>query len=271
MKGKLSFIIFLINFNFNFGLFAEVENSKNNFSHPLRIQPVAVYTKVRIDGVANENRDGESYSRDRAIRVEGEYKIRKTISISSSMGRTIYERSKADAIRENDRFNLGMHYAKEVSLSFGTIVIGGGIQLFNASTNKAPKRDTENPALYLVRPHISFGIKMGALEVQSELRFQTETNPALKEKFNEEFRRYFQGGLSISYGFTDSLRFFMETEYRQPYNKTVDTETKFWNAYPGISYRLGDKALISGSVLIPLAIEKYTQDRGVRLSLFYFF
>ncbi|MCE9501938.1 MAG: hypothetical protein K8R21_15770 [Leptospira sp.] len=269
MKDKLAFtLIILLSVP---AIYSDGNTTMSSFSHPLRIQPAAVYTKVRADAVADENRDGTSYSRDRAMRIEGEYKITGTISVNSSMGQTLFEKSKSEPIRENDRLNLGMRYAKEVPLPFGTIVFGGGLQLFNARSDKAPKRDTENPTLYLVRPQASFGLRMGSFEIQSELRFQGETNPSLHEKYNEEFRRYFQGGLSLSYGLSESFRVFMETEYRHPYNRKVDTETRFWNAYPGFSYRITQKTIISASVLVPIALEKYSQDRGIRLSVFYFF
>lgn len=244
-------------------------DEQSSFAIPLRVEPAAVYTKVRIDGQVSEKRDSNVYQREKVGYIEGEYKFLQNFSIKVGTTKSQWEKSGSKTLTQYDRLNVGLKYAREHQLSFGSFVWGGGVRWFDRQS-KAYARDGVAPELYLIRPNINLGLKIGAFEAIADFQFQSETNRAFKENSQEEFRRYYQAGLALSYGVTDNLRLFAETEYRKPYNPVVDVNTKFWNVYPGLSYQIYKGGYLAASAQIPVIPERQ-MDRGLRISYFHVF
>ncbi len=264
MKNKL-----IVGFGllaFTLGIYAD---EKSSFAVPLRVEPAAVYTKIRIDGQVSENRESNVYEREKQGNIEGELKFLQNFSVKVGTTKSQWEKSGSKTLTQLDRLYAGLKFAKEHQLSFGSIVWGGGVKWFDQQSKKYA-RDGQAPELYLIRPNLNFGLKLGAFEAIIDLQFQSETNRAFKENSKEEFRRYYQSGLALSYGLTENFRLFAETEYRRPYNQTVDVHTKFWNVYPGVSYQVYSGGFLSASLQIPVIPERQ-MDRGIRISYFHVF
>jgi hypothetical protein len=264
MKNKLIAVFGLL--ASTYGIFA---NEKSSFAVPLRVEPAAVYTKIRIDGQVSENRESNVYEREKQGNMEGELKFLQYFSVKVGTTKSQWEKSGSKTLTQLDRLNVGLKFAKEHQFSFGSIVWGGGVRWFDQQSKKYA-RDGEAPELYLVRPNLNFGLRLGAFEAIADLQFQSETNRAFKENSKEEFRRYYQTGLSLSYGLTENFRLFAETEYRKPYNQTVDVHTKFWNVYPGVSYQVYKGGFLSASLQFPI-IQERQMDKGIRISYFHIF
>lgn len=243
---------------------------ESKFEHPLRIEPASVYTKVRVDGSIAENHQLATYQKDKNLSFEGELKFLEYFSVKASGGKTWYQTTNTKPLNQWDRWNLGLKFAKESGSRNGRVVFGGGVRLFNRQVGEHPRADIA-PDLYLVRPHLSFGFGFGDFELILEGAFQTETNRRFKEGPKEEFKRHYQGGLSISQRISDSFRLFIETEYREPYDKKVDLNTRGWYWYPGISFTPYEKGRITASFQFPVSKEDYLYERGMRLSFFHFF
>ena len=264
MKNKVISVFGLL--AFTIGIYAD---DKSSFAIPLRVEPAAVYTKIRIDGQAAENREANVYEREKQGNIEGELKFLQYFSVKVGTTKSQWEKSGSKTLTQMDRLYAGLKFAKEHQLSFGSIVWGGGVKWFDQQSKKYA-RDGQAPELYLLRPNLNFGLKLGAFEAIVDLQFQTETNRAFKENPKEEFRRYYQSGLALSYGLTENFRIFAETEYRKPYNPTVDVHTKFWNVYPGVSYQIYNGGFLSASLQFPVIPERQ-MDRGMRISYFHIF
>jgi len=264
MKNKI-----LVSILFLFGIIRISAEEQSSFAIPLRVEPAAVYTKVRIDGQVSEKRDSNIYQREKVGYIEGEYKFLQYFSIKVGTTKSQWERSGSKTITQYDRLNVGLKFAREHQFSFGAFVWGGGVRWFDRQS-KQYARDGVAPELYLVRPNLNFGLKIGSFEAIVDLQFQSETNRAFKENSQEEFRRYYQAGLALSYGVTDKLRLFAETEYRKPYNPVVDVNTKFWNVYPGLGYQIYKGGYLAVSGQLPVIPERL-MDRGIRISYFHVF
>ncbi|TGL86630.1 hypothetical protein EHQ68_15115 [Leptospira congkakensis] len=251
-------------------LFSQPTNN-SGFAHPLQIEPVAVYTKLRgnltywdknFNGVKEINKN---------INVEGEYKFTETLSVISSIGRTEY--SQTDSAKEItwDRWNGGIKYGKIFDNGSSQFLIGGGLRIYDKKRN-AEFREKENPDFYLIRPNFGLGYKRGIFQIMSEFRFQTETNRHGKESSLEEFKRYYQVGIAPSFAIADSVRIFTELEYREPLDKIADKNLRYFNFYPGISMNTESLGTFSFSVLLGvLPKADNAMDRGIRFSYFYFF
>lgn len=264
MKSKI-LIAFSV-FAFTVGIYSD---EKSSFAIPLRVEPAAVYSKIRIDGQASENREANSYEREKQGYIEAELKFLQNFSVKVGSAKTQWEKTDSKTLTQQGRLNIGLKYASEHSTSFGAIVWGGGIRWFDKQS-KIFAREGEAPELYLIRPNANFGLRIGPFEAIADLQFQSETNRAFKENSKEEFRRYYQGGLALSFGLTDNFRLFAETEYRKPYSGSVDVHTKFWNVYPGFSYQVYHSGFVSASLQIPVIPERL-MDRGIRVSYYHIF
>jgi hypothetical protein len=264
MKDKVKYIFLFI---FIFSLFQlSAENSE--FGHPLRIEPAGIYNKVKVDGTYTEKKADKIFEKDRNLSVEGELIFLDRFSIKGGGGATKYNSTNANPILQNDRFNLGLKYANE---SGGKIrlVYGGGIRVYNKQIGEHPRFEVA-PDLYLVRPNLSLGVGIGIFEFQADLSMQSETNTKFREMENKDFRRFYQAGGLVSVNLGD-LRLLLESEYRIPYDKQIDSRSRFWNAYPGISYKIFDKSMVTLSGQIPINGEAGEQGRGFRFSFFQFF
>jgi hypothetical protein len=262
MKNK-----FLFCFLFLFALHLKSESSQ--FAIPQRLDPVGVYTKIRLDASAAENREKNVYEREKQGNIEGEVKFLNYFSFKLATQKTQWERSGSKTLTELDRLNVGLKFAMEHSLSFGALAWGGGVRWFDKQNSKYA-RDNVSPELYLLRTHFNLGLKIHSFEIIGNVQFQTESNRQFKEEANQEFRRNIQGSLALSYGFSEKFRGFLETEYRKPYNVEIDTKTKFWNVYPGISYQIYKGGFLGFSFQFPVTPDRL-YDRGVRLSFYHVF
>lgn len=241
------------------------------FAHPLQVEPVSVYTKVRGNAGYWDRDFNGTYEEIKNINIEGELKFWENFSVLTSMGRT--QVSLTDSPREItwDRANLGLKYAKTFDFGSSQFLIGGGLRVFDRKRNSV-FRERENPDYYLVRPNFGFGYKNGIFELLSEFRFQTETNKQARESNLEEFRRYYQIGIAPSIALGESFRVFTEFEYREPFDKVIDTNTRFFNFYPGFSYKTDSVGTFSVSLMAGILPKKEnSMDRGIRFSYFYFF
>ncbi len=259
-----------ISFLFIFPHFLYAQKSPN-FSHPLQIEPVSIYNKIRVDGSYFDKRTNVIYEQNRNITIEGEYNFWNHFSISSSLGRNNYILTDTETSNTYDRFNLGVKYGRIIDFGTSSLLLGAGIRLYDKKKGATPT-ERENPDFYLVRPNFGIGFRSGRFEILSEFRFQTETNKSFKEGSLEEFRRYYQFGMAPSFAINQSLRTFMEFEYREPYDRYVDTKTRFFNFYPGVSFATENFGTFSLSLQIGLLKrEENAIDRGIRFSYFYLF
>jgi hypothetical protein len=261
MKNRFCIILFF----FSFSIFSE----DSKFSVPLRVEPVGVYTKIRVDAGASENRERNVYEREKQAYLEGELKFLNYFSVKLGTTKTQWERSGSKTLTELDRVNLGLKFAMEHSVGGGTFAWGGGVRGFDRQSQKVA-RDSVAPEMYLIRPHFNIGYKYNAFEIILNGHVQSETNRRFKEGSDEEFRRHYQVGVSISYGLTENFRVFLESELRRPYNERIDTKSKFWNIYPGLSYQIYQNGFLGLSLQFPVTPDRL-MDRGVRISYFHIF
>lgn len=264
MKDKIKYIILLSTIFSVISLYAE----SSDFGHPLRIEPAGIYNKIKVDGTYTDRRTEKTFEKDRNLSLEGELIFLDRFSIKGGGGATKYNSTNSNPIVQNDRIHLGLKYANE---SGGKLrfVWGGGVRVFNKQIGEHPRFDVA-PDLYLVRPNLSLGLGLGIFEFQADLSMQSETNTKFREVDNRDFRRFYQAGGLVSVNLGD-LRLLLESEYRVPYDKQVDSRSRFWNAYPGISYKIFDKSMITLSGQFPINGEVGEQGRGFRFSFFQFF
>lgn len=264
MKGKLIFIfLYIVTFNFI------IAGESSGFGHPLRIEPAGIYNKIRLDGNYTERKNGATFEKDRNASLEGEFIFLDNFSLKVAGGATRYDTTNSKTVSQNDRWNAALKYARESGGSGFRFVWGGGVRVFNKQIGENIRYDVA-PDLYLVRPNLSMGVGLGIFEFQADLSMQSETNSKFREAENQEFRRFYQAGglVSVNLG---SLRLLVETEIREPYNKTIDIRSRFWNVYPGISYKIFDQTMLSLSGQFPVNGETGELGKGFRFSLFQFF
>ncbi|WP_210416283.1 hypothetical protein [Leptospira idonii] len=246
-------------------------NTSSVFAHPLQVEPVAVYTKVRGNISYWDKRQNGVYEENKNINIEGEFRFWQNFSVISSIGKNRYSYTNSEPENTWDRWNVGLKYGKIWDTGTSQFLFGAGLRLYDKKRG-GDLKERENPEYYLVRPNVGFGFKRGPFEIMSELRFQTETNSKGRESNLEEFRRYYQVGIAPSYGVSPSVRIFAELEYREPFDKTVDTRTRYFNFYPGFSYKTESLGTFSLSAQFAgLAKNENAMDHGVRFSYFYFF
>jgi hypothetical protein len=250
----------------------EIFSSPNTgFAHPLQIEPVAVYTKLRGNISYWDKNFNQVYEQNKNINVEGEIKFFENFSVISSLGRNEYTYTDSAKELTWDRYNFGLKYGKIFDLGNSQFLIGAGLRLYDKKRN-ALFRERENPDYYLVRPNFGLGFKYGKFEIMSEFRFQTETNRHGRETNLEEFKRYYQVGIAPSFAIADYVRIFTELEYREPFDKTADKNLRYFNFYPGISMSTENFGTFSFSALFGvLPKADNAMDRGIRFSYFYFF
>ncbi|MEM7181015.1 MAG: hypothetical protein AAF518_08885 [Spirochaetota bacterium] len=267
MRDKIAMIAFFILLVVSSSLLAK----ESFFNHPLRIEPASVYTKIRVDANARENREDNYYERHRGGTLEGEFSFY-NFAIKGSAGKSRLERSGTSTLDMYDRFMVGLKYGREYGSTTGAFAWGLGLKGFSRIRNfQEYKKDTQEQNLYLIRPNLSLGLRLLQFELQAEAHVQTETNSSFRENTLQQFRRHYQGGVAISYGFGENFRLFAESEYREPYTKKVDTKTRFWNIYPGFSYQIYSGGRLAFSYQISMMKEKWNDDRGGRISYFHFF
>ncbi len=266
MKDK--FIIFII-LIFITKFLSPVSADSSQFGHPLRIEPAGIYNKLRLDGTYTQRRTDKTFEKDKSASVEGEIIFLDNFSLKVNGGATRYESVGEKTISQNDRWNTTLKFASESGGSNLRFVWGGGVRLYDKQKTQNPRYEI-NPDLYIVRPNLSFGVGVGIFEFQADLSMQSETNSKFREVNNQDFRRSYQAGglVSVSLG---NLRLLAETEYRVPYDKKIDTLSRYWNFYPGISYKIFDQTMISLSGQIPVNGESSELGKGFRFSLFQFF
>lgn len=246
-------------------------SADSTFAHPLQVEPVTVYKKVRVDARGVENRESGNYDRQRNVSFEAEWSFLDMFSVKGGGGAAKYESTGNKPSTLTDRWNLGLKFGKSFggeSFRFG---VGAGMRLFNKQTGASPYYQNA-PDLYLVKPSFSLGMGFGALDIVAEMSLVSETNPSFHEKVKQDFRRHYVKGLSVSYGLDNNqVRLFLETLYYEPYDKRVDKNIDSWYMCPGISYKLYESGFITASAQVPMRNELYTWDRGLKISYFHFF
>lgn len=236
----------------------------SGFRHPLQIQAVGLYNKVNVQANAADLRGENEYTREQNARLEGEWRAFENVSFLANAGYTNLEQNVGGSYKGQDRFGLGIKSAWESE----NWVFGAGVLGFSRNPSQ-PKFENVNPDFYILRPYLGAGYKWGNFQIQGELHVQTETNSDFKEKFNEEFRRHYQAGVSFSYGFGDFVNAFLEVETRVPYDREIDRDSRYASVYPGISIPTEDFGTFAISAGFPI-INDRVYDRSVRLQYFYF-
>lgn len=242
----------------------EAQSQSSGFRHPLQIQAVGLYNKVQFQANAAERRADENYLRNQNLGLEGEWKAFENVSFTGNIGYTNLQQTEAGSYKGRDRIGLGAKSAWESE----NWIMGAGILGF-APNPSQPKTENVNPDFYILRPYIGAGYKWGSFQIQAELHVQTETNTSFRERFNEEFRRHYQGGISASYGVMENLDLFLEMETRIPYDPEIDRASRYASLFPGVSIPTEEYGTFALSAGFPL-IEDRIYDRSVRFQYFYF-
>jgi hypothetical protein len=214
-----------------------------------------------------ENREPGGYEKRQYIRMDMEYSFFNLISLTVSPGYMKRAKSEAETIVKSDRWNVGLKLFSRERYGRGALSYGGGVQFHSRISD--PAIEGENLDFYLVRGYAGLAKQTGKFEMGMTLQFQSETNRNLQERGREEFKRHYQAEMYMSWSAAPAMRLHLETAYRIPYNKKIDTDARFWNVYPGISYLFSDRHSAGISLLLPLRKDGYA-DRGVRLSYTFF-
>lgn len=261
MKDKNSwrFIILILCFSYN-SIY-----SQNSFNHPLMINSGDLYRYININYYQIENKTPDVYERDRSINLAGEYRLLNNFAITASSGRTKYEKTDTEPIQKSNRFQLGL----KVAHKWKNNLLTGAFAKYYKSDRGAVHRQNENPDLFFLEAGLSFGYKIKKFEFISNILINSESNAKFKEKFGENFHRHYQFEFSISRKIIKSGILFIETSYREPYNKIIDTNTRFWYLYPGVTYDISFGRL--GISLQTPVLVGGLQDRGGKLTYMYFF
>ncbi|MDX1961448.1 MAG: hypothetical protein SFU98_22965 [Leptospiraceae bacterium] len=262
---KNNLFLILVFFLINVKLFSE-----SKFSHPLRTEPASVYSKIRVNLQATENRERNFYEREQNLGLEGEYKFGQYFSINGFLGGRNYEVSGSKSQRGMERYGFGLKFAREHGDSNFRFSYSGGLKGYSKQSMTYSRSETSND-LFLVKPNIAFGLGIQKFELVLDASLQTETNSRFNEDDRQDFRRHYTYSASMSYGLGDSFRLFLESEYREPYNKKIDTKIRSMYVFPGFSYKIYDSGVLALSGQFQLLTENYSWDRGARLSYFHFF
>jgi hypothetical protein len=263
MKNKSTVIVILV---FLLGSF---EGFSQDFTYPLRVEPAVTYNKVRVDASDSEYKTKKQYRNTLGLGLEGEFKLGENFSILAIASPSREVNTNTATKTTPGRFGFGFRYAKVFDLGFGSLALGGGLKLFSRENAPVVKYKNENPDYYFIRPHISVGFLSGGFQAIAEFIFQSETNSSFREGQNDEFRRYKQAGLALSYKFDSGFGIILESQYREPYNRKVDTNTRFWYGYPGIFYKSSIGTF--GVSFQASLIHEREYDRGLKLSYIYLF
>lgn len=230
------------------------------FAPLLRMDTPAVFSRIRVEGGMNEYRDGEDWGRQRTLGLQVEFTFTSNFSIDASAGRGFFEREDSRAVWEDLRPSLGGNFAFAGSCFQMECAFGAGVRLFGRRRAKANREGQEN-RLYLIRPHLQFGVRRGILEGLVELRLESETNHRFKEDQDQEFRRHVQLGLALVVQRSDRFSLILETAVREPYHREVDGDIGFWNLHPGLQFRPGEQTVLCLSLQFPLRAEQHG-ERG---------
>jgi hypothetical protein len=139
-----------------------------------------------------------------------------------------------------------------------------GFSLSVFEKQEGPYLKDESVKYYLIKPGISMGIRLGRFDIGGAFHYQSETNKSFKEGKNDEFRRHYQLELYSILKLNSWWNLHLESAYREPYNKKIDVNVRFWHILPGISFILNEKHNIGLSLLVPLLKEGYA-DRGAQI------
>ncbi len=276
MNQKLIITLFILSLSFASNLISQDvakpkgSGSSEAFAHPLQVEPVSLFNKVRGNFTYWDKNNPTSFERNRNLSLEGEMKLGNQISFVGSVGRNEYKITDSATQIGFDRLGVGVKYAKEFQWLDGDWVFGAALRVFDKQRTTA-LNDRETPDFFQVRPSIGLAYKSGIFQVQSELRLQSETNQNGRESGLQQFRRYYQVGIAPSVGLSELTRLFVELEYREPYNAKIDTKTRFFHLSPGFSFKT-NYGVFAISYSIPVIPPSDNMvDQALRVSYFYLF
>ena len=233
----------------------------------LRIESPRVATSIRLDGEVQEfNPNEDTDLKEKSLRLEGELRFFENFSLGIQAGIRREEIEGSDTRTYFERPGLSIRYIRPT----GGLFWGGGLRLFNKHYSREAV-EGEDPTLYRIRPMLLLGLVLGELELAAEAHYQSQTNQKFKEDLDQEFRRHYQLGLSASFGLGKHWRIHTETEYRLPYDKNLDAESRFWNFYPGISYNFSGGSRINLYLSMPVLTRSRNLDRGAGLGIYLHF
>lgn len=235
--------------------------SESRFQHPVMIHAGDIYRKIKFDYDHREQRDLDVFEMRRSLAAEIEYSFLNYFSCSLRGG--YYYRDKTDTERQSnpERILVGL---KGSYFFIEKKVLAGGFLNIHSSQSKIPPQEGENSELFHIEGGASLGFIRGDFQFLSNFIFQTESNSQFKEKYGQQFRRHYQVDLGVAYMRFSPLLLHLESSYREPYSKKIDTNTRFWYLYPGVSSSVGGYGIISVAMQISVLNKK--REKAGRVS-----
>lgn len=238
-----------------------------DFEDPLLVEPVTAENRILVSVSSFEKTEEDRYSRLGSAKLLGEYAFNPMFSVGLSGGGLKEWRDGAETLTLTDRYGIFGRFFYQWKKEQNIFGFSAGLKVFSPLYN-SPVRDNFNPEYSLIRPHVGFSYAFGNFQIISELRFESQTNSRFKENnLDDEFHRHYQFGLSASYGINDKLRVFLETEYREPYNKDYDTE-RFWYAGPGFAFNINENMSLRGIYIQRVRLDSM-YDKGGSIQFLY--
>ena len=253
---KNSYFLVAVFFLCSTGLFSE-----SRFQHPVMIHAGDIYGKIKIDYDHREQRDIDVFERKRSLAAEIEYSFLNYFSCSLRGG--YYYRDKTDTERQSNPERILVGLKGSYFFIEKKILVGGFLNIHSAQS-KIPPQEGENSEFFRLEGGASLGLVTGDFQFLSNFIFQTESNFQFKEKYGQQFRRHYQIDMGVAYMRFRPFLLHLESSYREPYNKKIDTGTRFWYLYPGVSGVIGGYGTISVAMQISVLNKK--REKGGRVS-----
>ena len=231
----------------------------------LELQTPAARTQVAAGARFAEKHATDSFRQDRAGELNAALAIGGHFALSAGGGYGERRRTNEAPVRIRERWNVGALVAFPGGFEEGRPAFAIGLRLFD----RAPKPVAEgvDPDLRLARLLFSGAIRLGsAFELLAEASFQTETNRAMREEEEQEFRRQYGAGIGVAFRLTSGVRLLLEARYIVPYNPAIDADSRSLRAYPGLIATLAPGWELYGSLMFAVRVET-DLDRGFRLGL----
>ncbi len=204
------------------------------------------------------------FRQDRSGNVSGTLALGQYVALQAGGGYAERRRTDTETARIRERWNGGVRLAFAGGYDDGRPAFGFGIHVFDRPAD--PAEVGVDPELFLARALLALGMRMGPLDLTGELRLQTETNRAMREEEEQEFRRHYGFGLGLAWRTTEKLRLVLESRYVIPYDPKIDTDVRSFRAFPGIVVLLGSGWELQASLVLAVRVER-DLDRGFRFGV----
>ena len=241
------------------------EDYNSIFTTPLNMHPGALNRQFRVDFFQIENKTDKVFELKRTLKVSGEYRFANNFAVTSAAGRT--DRTKTDTERQRyfERFQLGL---KTAALHRKQTLLTGYYINFHSAQLERAQLENESPEFFLFETGFSLGYAFPELQIITNFIFQTESNLILKERFGQQFRRFYQFEIGVNGNITEKIKIYIESAYREPYSKKIDTHTRSWHLFPGISL---DTTYGTFALSIRVPVTGQVMNRGGQLTFYKYF